>query len=209
MSNKSKGYFNLETTFEHAVKQLQDKDPRETAGNGAVELNSAGENSVYRIFFLNKYYLLNHATGETSLEDTGEKVSVYTAIILLHYLLTATGTPLTGQWISFKELPGGQIYIEPFRKRAINYLLGVYGNNPEKMIQDASAMGGYKYEAFGKNCVLIPALPRVPVVFNIHPGDDEFPPSANILYDAVAHLYLPTEDYAHLPGMVIKQMQGK
>jgi len=126
---------------------------------------------------------------------------------MLHYLITADGKPLSGQWISFRHLPGGDIYMEPFRKRAINPFIEVFGKHPDSFRSSALALGGYPGPLKGIN-LIIPVLPKVPLSFTLWPGDREFPPSANILFDAHASSYLPTEDYAHLPGLAINAMKS-
>jgi hypothetical protein len=45
-------------------------------------------------------------------------------------------------------------------------------------------------------------LPRVWLAVVLHLADEEFPASANVLFDASASHYLPTEDLAVLGGML-------
>ncbi len=206
MQKKNKGFFNLETTFEYAVKTFENLNPEETALKCAVEYIPTKK--AFKVFFLQEEFFVKFPSGEI-LSSGGEKASLYVSIILLHYINTSNGIPLAGRWISFKELPGGQIYIEPFKKRALDPFLKTFGSSPDKFIEAASKIGGFHNKRVGKFSMVIPVLPRVPVNFIIHPGDDEFSASVNILFDAHAQGYLPTEDYAHLPGLIIRQMTAK
>ena len=205
MQNKNTSYMNLDTTHKYALEEFAAKDPEKISLNSAVEYDSSAQ--TFNVFFLQNNYTVKHPTGKI-LTTTGEKAPLYFSIILLHYLNTADGTPLAGKWVSFKELPGGQIYIEPFRKRAITPLVKVFGESPQKFMDAASRAGGFANPQLGKNCMVIPVLPRVPVAFIIHPGDEEFEATANILFDANATFYLPTEDYAHLPAIMVKTLQS-
>ncbi|MDY6826253.1 MAG: DUF3786 domain-containing protein [Bacillota bacterium] len=204
MSQK-RSYFNLDVTFAEAVKQFKTCDPGATAARAAVAYDS-GE-SKFRLPFINHNYSVQYPSGRVTME-TGEEVSKYLAIILLHYLVTANGTLLTGQWIAFRHLPGGQIYIDPFNGRAVKPFLKAFGEKPEDFQQAAKSLGGYQLPLSGIS-IAIPVLPRVPICFILWPGDEEMPASANILFDEAASSYLPTEDYAHLPAMVITAMQDQ
>ncbi len=204
MGQKGKGFMNLETTWEYALNNFSLQDPQKVALNSAVEFNE--EQKTFNIFFLQENYTIKHPSGDIW-DSTGEKASLYISIILLHYLNTSNGNPLSGKWISFKELPGGQIYIDPFRKRALYPFLKAFGSSPSTFIEAASKIGGFHNPQLGEYSMVVPVLPRVPVAFILHPGDEEFSPTANILYDAHASSYLPTEDYAHLPGLVIKELK--
>lgn len=189
---------NLDVTLEEAENYFSNLDPAQVAEkSGAAYDNS--KNSL-TIPFVNNTFKVEHPSGKIRTEDD-KPASQYLAIIILHYLVTANGTELTGKWVSYRHLPGGDIYMEPFRNRAIKPFLGTFGSRPDEFLKAASALGGYNPNIGGAGMV-IPVLPRVPLCYVLWPGDEEIPSSANILFDEAASSYLPTEDYAHLPAIV-------
>ena len=192
--------YNLGVAREQAATALAGADPRHVCLNSGVIYNR--EQDSYILPYLNRRYLVNHSSGEVKNMADGSGVSPHMQIMFLHYLSRADGTPLRNEWITFKELSGGEIYREPFRKRAISPLLQYFGNKPDRFMEVGLSLGGERY-TYGDISLLMRPFPRVPLVFVLWQGDEEFPASANILYDATANLYLPTEDYALLPGLII------
>lgn len=199
---KNKSFYNLEVAYDHAVSLLSSRKPENISAKSAVPFNR--EKSYFEFLFLNEPVRVCYPSGEVY-HAGEEKASFYLSIILLHYLTTADGTPLSGRWISFKELPGGLIYYPAFQKRALEPLIKAFGNSPDLFVKAGSLLGGIPGEN-GKKTVTISAFPLVPVTFTIWSGDEEFPPSATILFDENASCYLPTEDYAHLPGIMVREM---
>jgi hypothetical protein len=133
----------------------------------------------------------------------GAELGTSDTILVLHYLLQATGAPLRGDWIAFRQLPGGEVYLEPFRKRTVDLLVRCFGRDPQRLLTAARALGG---EELGGYRVAVRPLPRVPLVLTLWPGDEEVPTGANVLYDASAPLYLPTEDLVVLATNTILEL---
>lgn len=202
---KKRSYYNLEETLRQAAEQFSKADPAEAALNAGA-FYSTDEQTI-SVNFMGDEYKVQHPGGRVT-GPGGEEASLYFAIIILHYLVTAKGTPLTGRWIAFRHLPGGDIYIEPFQNRAINPFLKIFGDNPEGFKKAALALGGSEIKQSGISMVIY-VLPRVPICFTIWPGDEELPASATILFDEAASSYLPTEDYAHIPAIVNGAMKGR
>jgi hypothetical protein len=98
-----------------------------------------------------------------------------------------------GEKISFKELPDGFIYNAPFSQRVIRPLVAAFGSEPQLLLQAGMGLGGTAVP-FGDAAVEVPALPRVPLTFIIWGGDEEFPASGGVLFDATVSGYLSTED---------------
>ena len=205
MNQKKRSYFNLDVTLKEAINNFSTLEPDQVAKNARVDLNR--ENNTFTLPFIDRTFRVKYPSGDIIAED-GSPASQYLAIIMLHYLTTADGTPLSGKWIDYRHLPGGDIYVEPFKKRAVTPFLKTFGERPELFQQAAEALGGHALQLSGIRMV-VPVMPMVPICFVLWPGDEELSSSANVLFDEAAPSYLPTEDYAHLPAIVNGAMKAK
>jgi hypothetical protein len=133
------------------------------------------------------------------------EADIATRILLLHYLIHADGTPLASRWIAFRNLPGGLGYDAAFQKRASQRLAHKFGRDRSAFEKAAQRLGAERL-SFGDAAFLFRALPRVWLAVILYLADEEFPPGANVLFDAAASHYLPTEDLAVLGGMLTSQI---
>ena len=192
--------YNLGETLQVARRNFSAARAESMADNSGCLLDR--ENSRFTVPFLGQTYLLTYPDGLVTRQDTGEEVPLTTAILLLHYLSWSTGAALADSWISFKQLQSGSIYIDPFNKRAVLPFVKSFGARPHEFARAAELLGGQKAD-HGHMSYRLPALPRVPLLYILWKGDEEFPPSGTILFDRHANAYLHTEDYAILSGMTV------
>jgi hypothetical protein len=115
---------------------------------------------------------------------------------LLYHYSSVNPIAQTGTLVKYKDIPGGYAYEDAFTKRAIKPIAEVFGQKLKELLLVANQLGGTKL-VFGDASFDIPTLKGIPLTFILW-GKEEFPASANILYDASASSYLPTEDLAVL-----------
>lgn len=115
--------------------------------------------------------------------------------LLCHYSL-ANPIAQTGTLVKYKDIHGGYAYENAFIKRAIEPIAEVFGEKPKELLKAANLLGGTKL-ALGDASFEILSLKGIPLTYILW-GKEDFPASANILYDASASSYLPTEDLAVL-----------
>jgi len=140
--------------------------------------------------------------------DGAGEIILTEQILILHYLLHATGASLTGKSIDFRQVPdGGSFYWSAFVSRAKNPLLKTFGHDLKLYLQVAASLGG-EPQPLGEAAARFLAFPRVPVTHVLWRGDEEFPPEANILFDETIPQYLPTEDIAALAGASVYRLMG-
>ena len=117
------------------------------------------------------------------------------AIVLLHYLTRADGTPPAGRWIAFRELPDGLFYAQSFTSRGETPLAQAFS---VAALRDAAAAVGGSPLPLGDAGFAFQALPRLPLAVVLWTADEELPAQASLLFDAAAGHYLATEDLAGL-----------
>jgi len=186
--------YDLEPAYELSRRQMAEVDDIEQLclKSGARYL-VIGPHKEIIIEYLNQSYHITIPNIEVLLTDSQEKVSIRDKVLILHYLLSAKGAPITNRLIAFKELPGGGNYFRTFSKRAIEPLVEHFGEQPHLLIHAAEKLGSRRV-VYGDVAVAFNAFSRVPVTIILWHGDEEFPPQANILFDAVISDYLSTYD---------------
>jgi hypothetical protein len=177
-----------------AAESLRDSKKLEDIcrkSESACVLSNSGQ--AIQVKYLNQIYQISWPEIEISLMDSRELVDLRDKILILDYLNTAKGTPLSGAAITFQELPEVSSYYPTFSKRAVQPLIDNFGGRPERLF-DVSRQLGAEKASFGDASVTITAFSRVPISYVIWKGDEEFPANANILFDKTIHDYLPNED---------------
>jgi hypothetical protein len=155
----------------------------------------------FEILFLDKVHQVWWPEGMVRKAEDGEEADIATSILLLHYLLAADGTAVKGEWIAFRSLPGGLGYQAAFEARASRRLTQTFGSDQSGFEAAAKTLAGERL-SFGDASFLFRTLPRVWLAIVLYLADEEFPASANVLFDAGASHYLPTEDLAVVGGML-------
>jgi hypothetical protein len=173
----------------------------ESLKNCDFEEISLNTNAVYNkldnyisLKYLNDIYIIDCVSGNVVMKNCDKEVSTTIKVLILHYLLKSKIKPLSGKFISFKEIPaGGAIYYQTFYKRAITPLIDAFANNLEGFYNAAFRLNGLR-ESYGHASVTINIFPLVPVTYIIWQGDEEVPASGTILFDNTVTDYLPVED---------------
>jgi len=189
-----------------AVEKLADAASiEELVRRSGANLITGNSEKTIQLAYLNQLYRINFPQVEISRANDAAPVELRDKILILHYLITASGRPLSSELISFKALGEGLAYYPNFSQRVIQPLLTAFGQNPDNMLKSAIWLGGVKSD-YGDLAATIPAFPRVPLTLVLWRGDDEFPPSVNILFDRTASDYLPLEDLIVLCQTVVWKM---
>jgi hypothetical protein len=122
-------------------------------------------------------------------------------ILVLHYLLCDTLIQNTGELITFRDMPGGQFYWEPFLSRSIKPLLNRIGNSIDVLKKNLNRFDWQPFTA-GDFAAKIHALGKIDAYLVYHLGDEEFPPAAEILFDSSIRRIYNSEDVAFLASRI-------
>lgn len=184
----------LNTALEIACNDLSElKNIRQQCRRSGAGYSIKGDRETIVLKFLNRNYSITRSDIGISIFGESKHPEIADKLLVLHYFLRAKGSRITGENISFRELPEGSSYYPSFYKRAVKPLVRHFGDNPYKLIAAASEYDA-KEKDYGDASVTIKAFERVPITFVLWRGDSEFEAEGNILLDSSIPNYLPTED---------------
>ena len=177
-----------------ALEEMKGISPYAVASRSGTDYDG----SRFRIPFFNRVFLVHYPEVKVIEEGNSAQVPQYLEIILLHYLLQFGGVPVADDWIAYRQLPGSALFEARFRQMALNPLLRIFGDDVEAFRKAGEAIGGIPITRTGDVAFRFLALPRVPMACIYFQGEEGIPSSVNILFDASAEHYLPTEDLSLL-----------
>jgi hypothetical protein len=179
----------FETAYRSAIEELKMADLEEVVRRSRAEM----KNGMILIEYLGQRFKITTPEFEVSYAEGQGEVSLKTQTIILHYLKGAKEKEPTGELIDFRQVPSGPFYYPVFFNTVVRPLLQAFGEEPERLLQAASKLGGERFE-LGDLAVKIPVLPKIPVTIVFYRGDQEFPPSCKVLLDSTVSDHLHTED---------------
>ena len=141
--------------------------------------------------------------------DSGKELGLMDQAMLAYYLSTSDGTPLTGQWIAFSQLPDGTFYTQAFQGYTGAELARAFGDDVAGFAKAAASIEGsmpIDDDSLGDEAVAYQVLPYVHLLAACWLGDEDFPSSYRILFDASAGRHLTTDAYAIMGSMLTRKI---
>lgn len=126
-------------------------------------------------------------------------------LLALLYLVKAKVKPLSNQWVPYRELRDGLFYTKSFSETVEDRLCRRYGDDLEGLGSACRALGGREVDQ-GDLGIVVNTFPRLPLLFILWRGDEEFNPNARILFDASADTYLNAFELRMLCGEVVNRL---
>jgi hypothetical protein len=186
-----------------AVEGLLRSNLKERAAQGGASYEQGRDGEVRLGFrYLGRELLVSFPQGTIETLNGQGPIPLREEILVLHYLVTASGAPVAERWASFSEIPGGAFYNPVFLMRCKSPLIKFFGEAPEALFSVAKEIGGEPLN-LGDVGVKIQAFPFVPLALVLWRGDAEFPAEGSILFDASVNEYLPAEDTVILAETVV------
>ena len=183
---------NYQQSFDLACSAIKGMDLEERAKKAGADYRKEEEGEKIILHFFSEPYHIQFPQIEFY-SPTKKTVSLVTRILLLHYLIRADGNPLTGRWVAYKDIPGGLLYAGVFARRVTDPLQRRFGMTAESFKETGIKSGGNPV-AIGDASFILKAFPYVPLQYVLWEGDEEFPPSVQVLFDASVDHYLTLED---------------
>ena len=129
-------------------------------------------------------------------------------IIAMRFLISGAAMPSGGVFKAYRDLPWGEVYDENFQGRCIKRFAYGFGYKPDAFRKAAGSLGGITLEQ-GDASYDLPFLGGVTCRFILWTPDEEFPPSAQILFSDNIRFAFNAEDLAAIGDIVIGALKEK
>jgi len=189
-----------EEALERAWRALQGKTAEQVAAAKGLTL----QDDLLIIPFLGENYLLN-LKEKTLTDESGEQVYPFLRVLLLHYACGEATTPPTGNWLSFRQLRGGQTYYPAFAARTVERLKERFGGREDEFAEAAKRLGGRPL-GFPDVSFAFDVFPYVCLGVVLNRATEEFGAEAVVLFDEAAQEHLETEDLAVCGAMLVGRL---
>ena len=103
-------------------------------------------------------------------------------LVVIFYLLNTKEIIIKNEWISEKDIPGGQTFFRGPHEIPTNLIAGLYKNNIKAFRERCLQLGGVELE-MADAAYSFDIVPQIPTAVLYWEGDDDFPPEAKLLYD--------------------------
>ena len=173
--------------FEHYLSEYQKLNPKEAAKRCGVEYDEEGQQ--FHIRLMGYRYLVDFPEFAVHKEDEDEEGAfllldmVPAKIIVLRFLLSAQVVKSSGKYLTYREVPWGEVYFRQFEGRCLMRLKFGFGFKLDKFAEGMEKLPGVKKLSLGDVSYEFEFINGLHVRFILWAGDEEFPPSSQILFE--------------------------
>ena len=166
-----------EIPLAHYHARFQASNPREIQERLP---GAAFDGEAFSLTLLGKEYRIAHPDGTVTAADASEP-PLPTQTFLLRYLLEGKEVSWGGGWKTFREMPWGEMYIKPYTGRVLTRAAFTFGTRLDAFRAACVKMGAVPVP-HGDAGFLFDFLGSFQMQVLVWAGDEEFPPSAQVLY---------------------------
>ena len=183
-----------EVPFQHYLQKFQQMDPEDAVRRLEIPF----DRNAFSVRFLNQTYTITWPDYRISCDDPNAfalgKLQAQT--FLLRYLLEGKHLPSTGAWKTFRQLPWGEVYIQPFTGRCIRRSAFTFGRDLKKFADASRKLGGVEINQ-GDEGFEFTVVQDYQIRLSVWEAAEEFAPNAQILFsDNFAAGFLADESVA-------------
>ena len=203
---KSGGGATIERELAGIIEEMENRLANVDLRSAAPKLGASFSESKLTIKILGKNFSVDANGGIT----TDIHVHPWVKIPVLNYIIQSKGTPVSGEWVPFRELKNGKTWHRLFEQRCEKPLKRVADMHPglfEDMIRVFNGKQVENHYDSDVSLVLSP-LPKVPILICYSKAEDGLESNLNVFFDSTAEDHLNIDSIYYL-GVGLSMMFEK
>lgn len=182
-----------------ALARLEGRDPAQIARNAGVFYDD--EAKAYRFSSMGTDVTVHYPDYSITPSLPG-----WQALVILHYLDLADGSPLTGEEIPFSRMRSGLVRGSGIDQKWEAAVRTLHNLTKASLSDFRDRTGAVPVSSNADIALRIPFLPRFPVTLKVWLPDEDFPASGRLFPDASADHYLTIEDAVTVAELLLEQL---
>ena len=183
------------------LEKFREKDIAAAAARCGLPLDEA--QGAVRMTLLGETYSVSHpdftVVGPAPLTDAER-------ILLLRYLVDGQYAMPSGQYLTYREFPWGEVYLQQFTGRCVKRFAFSYGAKPELLCRIMARLPAKRLPR--SDCGWeVELMPGLGVQLLLWLADEEFPPNAQILFSDNFRYAFTAEDLANAGDILLNRMK--
>ena len=199
---------NWEISFEYHLDKYREIDPLEAAERTNLIFDPGKSRFTLQILGHTLYANWPEFKLEPADLESCPKTlyGFQTQVLVLRVLYLGVYAPSSGKFKAYRELPWGDLYDPNFNGRCIKRFAFGFGFKPDAFIKAAEKLNGEKLD-LGDIAYDFTFSGNIICRFILWKPDDEFPPSAQILFSDNSPLMYNAEDLAAVGDVIISALK--
>jgi hypothetical protein len=191
--------------FRHYQALLATLDPLEIALRTNVPFEK--ETGAFKLTLMGDAFCVHHPEGTLTTLEGAPLADFSAGMLLLRYLCEGGYAKATGRQLTYHDVPWGEVYYRNFDGRCLKRLAYGFGQNFPAFTAAMERLGAEKL-AMGDIAYRFEFLDNLFMTFILWRPDDEFGPSAQILFDDNFPAAFTAEDLAVVGEVSIRKMKA-
>lgn len=196
--------------WEHYTEQYMAADPKEIAGRLSIPYDE--ERRAFTLTFLGTVYQITYPDFQVThlSDDKGYyplEEMIYAKILTIRFLLHGAASEGTGKFKTYREMPWGEVYLRQFDGRCIKRLAFSYGNRLSDFRGIMEHIKAVPVD-YGDAAYETEIYPGYKIQMILWEGDEEFPPSSQILFSDNFPVSFQAEDMAVMGDVIIGSLKA-
>ena len=195
--------------YKYYLAEFQNVNPKEVTSR--LDIPFDDNSKSFTIKFMQNTYTISYPEFEIHCIDKSDKDAVlcndiHAKILMLRYFSEGDYMKAAGDLSSYRDLPWGEVYYRQFYGRCIMRLAKTYGNRQDVFKRLMEKLAGRR-QKYGEVSYEFEVFRELKLCFILWSGDEEFPPSAQILFSDNFPMAFAAEDVAYLGDVILDYMK--
>ncbi len=167
--------------FEHYVELFEKLDPVEAAQRCGVKYDAEKQQFTVRLLYTDYVVSWPKFAIASETEDGFALKNLPAQMLIIRFLLEGCASKGSGSFLTYREMPWGEVYLKPFTGRCITRAAFTFGTRLAAFEKAMEKMPAIKLSS-GDASYQMEIMPGYEVRLIVWEGDDEFPPNTQILF---------------------------